>query len=81
MKRFFFTNSQIKFMQLSKADFLAEAEKLYDNLQSNLDSERQSFYDYEATFVQLSQQFAVAVLEKSIGQKTAKERKKKSKAV
>ena len=64
-------------MNLSKAAFLAEAEQYYEALQANLDSNTQSFYDYEAIFVQINQSFAQRILEKSVGQKTKKERKKK----
>lgn len=68
-------------MNLSEAEFLAEAKKYYDSMQSEMDSNVQSFYDYEATLVRLSQDFTRTILEKSVGQKTAKERKKKSKPV
>ncbi len=64
-------------MNLSKAVFLAEAEKYYEAIQSNMDCNTQSFYDYEATFVEITQSFAQNILEKSVGQKTKKERKKK----
>lgn len=68
-------------MNLSESEFMAEAKKYYDRMQSDMNCNTQSFYDYEATFVQLSQDFSRCILEQSVGQKTAKERKKKSKPV
>jgi altronate dehydratase len=68
-------------MNLSESEFLAEAKKYYANMHSQMDCNSQSFYDYEATFVQLSQDFSRRILEKSVGQQTPKERKKKSKPV
>ena len=78
-KQLFFKRIKKTEMNLSKEDFLAEAEKYYEALHTNLDSNTQSFYDYESMFVQLNQSFAQNILEKSVGQKTKKERKKKVK--
>ena len=77
VNNYFFKPINNKAMNLTKEAFLAEAEKYYEALRTNLDCNTQSFYDYESIFVALNQSFAHNILEKSMGQKTKKERKKK----
>lgn len=64
-------------MHLTKEEFLALSGKLYEEMASNMDSQTQSFYDYESTFDQLLTTFGQDVLEKSISQVPGNERKKK----
>jgi hypothetical protein len=65
-------------MNLSKAEFLAEASNYYDELKSKTDSKTQTFYDYESEFVKIAQSFTRKMLEKSVGLKQEKEQKKNS---
>jgi hypothetical protein len=64
-------------LPITKADFLANAAKLYDNLSKDLDSTTQSFYDFESKCVAHLQAFSKDVLAQSISKVEESPRKKK----
>jgi hypothetical protein len=68
-------------MDLTKAEFMAEASNYYDELKKKVDSKTQTFYDYESDFVKIAQSFTRKMLEKSVSVKQEKEPKKKFKRV
>jgi hypothetical protein len=64
-------------LALSRAEFIANADKLYTLLEENLDSKAQTFYDFEAQYVSYVQLFAKETLEQSISKVEESPRKKK----
>jgi hypothetical protein len=64
-------------LALSRAEFIANADKLYTLLEENLDSNAQTFYDFEAQYVSYVQLFAKETLEQSISKVEESPRKKK----
>jgi hypothetical protein len=64
-------------LALSRAEFIANADKFYTLLEENLDPKAQTFYDFEAQYVSYVQVFAKETLEQSISIVAENPRKKK----
>jgi hypothetical protein len=65
-------------LKISKAEFLENASKFYEQLNMNLDDKVQDFYEYESKFDELFTNFAKESLEGMLSDLPTNIRKKKS---
>lgn len=65
-------------MKLSKEDFMALASVKYDLLETELDSNKIDFYEYEMRLEQIMLEFSRQILEQSLSTTEVSVHKKKS---